>query len=75
MPTLEDYRRIRQIGAYKQEQADLEQVQGNFLERIGNEALKNEVDEDESEEESKKKKKGMPDFEKAAVIRVLKKVK
>lgn len=70
MPTLEDYRRIRQIGAFKQEQGDLAQVQGQFLEQVGNEGLSSEVEDDE-----KKKKKKMPDVEKFAVIKALKKIK
>lgn len=72
MLSLEEYRKIRQIGAYKQEQADLEQVQGSFLEELGNRGLAHEKGED-YEEDEKKKKKGMPKAEKIAVIKLLKK--
>ena len=72
MLSLEEYKKIRQIGAYKQEQADLEQVQGSFLESLGNRGLKEASEEDEDD---KKKKKGMPKAEKVAVIKMLKKGK
>lgn len=74
MPTLEDYQRIRQLGAWTKENAEMQKSQGSFLERLGNELMEKD-DEDYDKEGDGKKKKGMPKAEKIAVIKMLKKAK
>lgn len=73
MPTLEDYLHLRQIGSAQQEFANLQAMQGAKIEKLGNELVQRETNEDQLVDEESEE--GMPDAMKQAIIIKLRKKK
>ena len=72
MPSIQDYIRLRQLGAYQKEQADISKAQGDMIEQMGND-LAQMGDSDELQKEEKTKGKMSPEKLKLAVLRMKKK--